>query len=147
MLLIGTYLILNLLHYLYKSHFHYVKISLKEASRQKKSESNYLLSNYHGKVKTLWEGHKIWKKSPTFFDKTAIITQQSYEIKSPSWTILWFRILGIFSENIDRLGVFMFQTWDNSQLSVADYCLKFETPKHPTCLYFQRGKGPPSNQA
>jgi hypothetical protein len=34
-----------------------------------------------------------------------------------SWTILWFRILGIFSvENIKRLCVFMFQTWDNSQL-------------------------------
>jgi hypothetical protein len=36
---------------------------------------------------------------------------QSYEIKSPPWTILWFKILGIFSvENIDRLVVFMFQT-------------------------------------
>ena len=36
---------------------------------------------------------------------------QSYEIKSPPLTILWFRILRIFSvENIDRLGVFMFQT-------------------------------------
>ena len=33
---------------------------------------------------------------------------QSYEIKSPPWTILWFRILGIFSvENIARLGAFM----------------------------------------
>ena len=60
---------------------------------------------------------------------------QSYEIKSPLWTILWFRILGIFSvENIDRLGVFMLQTWDNTAqhwftvlFSVADYCLKFET--------------------
>ena len=38
-------------------------------------------------------------------------TNQSYEIKSPPWTILWFRILGIFSvENIKRLWVFMFQT-------------------------------------
>ena len=36
---------------------------------------------------------------------------QSYEIKTPAWTILWFKILGIFSvENIDRLDVFMFQT-------------------------------------
>ena len=61
---------------------------------------------------------------------------QSYEIKSPPWIILWLRILGIFSvENIKRLCVFMFQTWDNSQLlrrvSVnqcrSDYCLKFET--------------------
>ena len=44
---------------------------------------------------------------------------QSYEIKSPPWTILWFRILKIFSVgNIDRLGVFMFQTWDNSQLCI-----------------------------
>ena len=45
--------------------------------------------------------------------------EQSYEIKSPPWTILWFRILGIFSvENIARLGVFMFQTSDNSQLCI-----------------------------
>ena len=44
---------------------------------------------------------------------------QSYEIKSPPWTILWYRILGIFSvENIKRLCVFMFQTWDNSQLCI-----------------------------
>ena len=36
---------------------------------------------------------------------------QSYVIKSPPWTILWFIILGIFSaENIKRLCVFMFQT-------------------------------------
>ena len=36
---------------------------------------------------------------------------QSYEIKSPPWNFLWFRILGIFSVgSIDRLGVFMFQT-------------------------------------
>jgi hypothetical protein len=35
---------------------------------------------------------------------------QSYEIKSPPWTILWFRILGIFSvENIARLGVLCFK--------------------------------------
>ena len=40
-----------------------------------------------------------------------LFKNQSYEIKSPPWTILWFRILGIFSvDNIDRLGVFMFQT-------------------------------------
>ena len=36
---------------------------------------------------------------------------QSYVIKSAPWTILWFRILVIFSvENIKRLCVFMFQT-------------------------------------
>ena len=47
----------------------------------------------------------------------AIWYLQSYVIKSAPWTILWFRILGIFSvENIKRLCVFMFQTWDNSQL-------------------------------
>ena len=39
---------------------------------------------------------------------------QSYEIKSPPWTIWWFGTLGIFSvENIDWLGDFMFQTSDN----------------------------------
>ena len=44
---------------------------------------------------------------------------QSYEINSPSWTILWFRILGIFSvENIARLGIFMFETSDSSQLCI-----------------------------
>ena len=62
---------------------------------------------------------------------------QSYEIKSPPWTIFWFRILGIFSvENIKRLCVFMFQTSDNSQLCIdsqySSQCLKFETSKHPT---------------
>ena len=42
---------------------------------------------------------------------------QSYVIKSAPWTILWFRILGIFSvENIKRLCVFMFKTCSNSQL-------------------------------
>ena len=46
-----------------------------------------------------------------------VTRNQSYEIKSPPYTILWFRILGVFSvENIKRLCVFMFQTWDNSHL-------------------------------
>ena len=49
-----------------------------------------------------------------------VITQdQSYEIKSPPWTILWFRILGIFSVKIiDRLGVlcFKFETIVSSAL-------------------------------
>ena len=46
---------------------------------------------------------------------------QSYDIKSPPWTIWWFRILGIFFvENIDRLGDFMFQTSDNSFKSDTD---------------------------
>ena len=46
-------------------------------------------------------------------------SNQSYEIKSPPWTILWFRILEIFSvENIARLSVLMFQTSDNSQLCI-----------------------------
>ena len=53
------------------------------------------------------------------YDKIAVTLQQSYEIKSPPWTIWLFRILGIFSiENIDRLGDFMFQTSDNSQLCI-----------------------------
>ena len=46
-----------------------------------------------------------------------VFQTQSYVIKSAPWTILWFRILGIFSvENIKRLCVFMFQTCSNSQL-------------------------------
>ena len=46
-------------------------------------------------------------------------SRQSYEIKSPPWIILWFRSLEIFSvENIARLGVFLFQTSDNSQLCI-----------------------------
>ena len=45
--------------------------------------------------------------------------EQSYVIKSPPWTIWWFRILWIFSvENIDRLGDFMLQTSENSQLCI-----------------------------
>ena len=45
------------------------------------------------------------------------LSRQSYVIKSAPWTILWFRILGIFSgEYIKRLCVFMFQTCSNSQL-------------------------------
>ena len=53
----------------------------------------------------------------SYFRWWRVTQQQSYEIKSPAWTILWFRILGIFFiENIKRLCVFMFQTWDNSQL-------------------------------
>ena len=46
-----------------------------------------------------------------------ISSNQSYVIKSAPWTILWFRILEIFSaEYIKRLCVFMFQTCSNSQL-------------------------------
>ena len=52
-----------------------------------------------------------------YCEKKSLGRLQSYEIKSPPRTILWFRILGIFSvENIKWLCVFMFQTWDNSQL-------------------------------
>ena len=56
------------------------------------------------------------------FSNTQIIycILQSYEMKSPPWTIIWwFRILGIFIvENINRSGEFMFQTSDNSQLCI-----------------------------
>ena len=55
----------------------------------------------------------------SFLVYVLILLNQSYEIKSSPWTILWFRILGIFSvKNIARLGVFMFQTSDNSQLCI-----------------------------
>ena len=51
--------------------------------------------------------------------KRFITFNQSYVIKSAPWAILWFRILGIFSvENVARLGIFMFQTSDNSQLCI-----------------------------
>ena len=36
-----------------------------------------------------------------------ILLKQSYEIKSPPWTILWFRILGIFSIGIQIGWVFL----------------------------------------
>ena len=46
-----------------------------------------------------------------------ICIAQSYVIKSAPWTILWFRILGIFSgEYIKRLCVFMFKSCSNSKL-------------------------------
>ena len=49
--------------------------------------------------------------------KFVLEKMQSYVIKSAPWTILWFRILEIFSaEYIKRLCVFMFQTCSNSQL-------------------------------
>ena len=51
------------------------------------------------------------EKSSLIHESEQVSSNQSYEIKSPPWTILWFRILGIFSvENIKRLCVFMFQT-------------------------------------
>ena len=39
-------------------------------------------------------------KSDPEVRKTYLTYRQSYEIKSPPWTILWFRILGIFSIEI-----------------------------------------------
>ena len=61
--------------------------------------------------------HDIFFANFRNFAEWLLHKYQSYVIKSAPWTILWFRILGIFSvENIKRLCVFMFQTWDNSQL-------------------------------
>ena len=81
-------------------------------------------------------------KSSEFLKWRYVTKCQSYEIKSPPWTILWFRILEIFSiKNVKRLCVFMFQTWDNSQLLrrvwwiSADYCLKFETQTHNIFIF------------
>ena len=55
---------------------------------------------------------KLWDAAAMeSIEYTYVSFQQRYKIKSPPWTILWFKILGIFSvENTDRLGVFMFQT-------------------------------------
>ena len=84
-----------------------------------------LLQNLcHNHLKNKIKPFKIQFKEPNYVNeleskikqvKTTlgkfITLYQSYEIKSPPWTILWFRILGIFSvENIVRLCVFMFQT-------------------------------------
>ena len=42
------------------------------------------------------------------YPQLEVLRPQSYEIKSPPRTILWFRIIGIFSvENIDMLGAMM----------------------------------------
>ena len=61
----------------------------------------------------LWD-RVLLKHSDAVIDIRRI---QSYEIKSPPWTILWFRIVGIFSvENIKRLCVLIFKTCSNSQL-------------------------------
>ena len=60
---------------------------------------------------------KIWENSDLSRQMKKNWSRQSYEIKSPPWTILWLRILGIFSvENIKRLCIFMFKTCSNSQL-------------------------------
>ena len=69
------------------------------------------------KIWTFWEAHIVEKKYSSWFWRLQSKFEQSYIIKSPPWTILWFRILGIFFvENIKRFCVFMFQTWDHSQL-------------------------------
>ena len=50
-----------------------------------------------------------WIESvPAYYSRLSWL--QSYEIKYPPWTILWFRILGIFSvESIKRLCVVCFK--------------------------------------
>ena len=53
------------------------------------------LKNGFCKVKTLWEGHKIWKKSPTCFDKTDVFTQY----RQNKWEI--FSSFVAFSEKLD----------------------------------------------
>ena len=66
----------------------------------------------------LW-ANNFWIFQLEFLNRRIILrlVKPNYEVKSPLWTILWFRILGIFSvENIKMLCVFIFQTWDNSQL-------------------------------
>ena len=68
-------------------------------------------SNYKKDIKEEWMRQQKDHRMPN------IDGCQSYVIKSAPWTILWFRILGIFFvENIKRLCVFMFQTCSNSQL-------------------------------
>ena len=49
----------------------FISTSVKKYLRSEDIIFTYEKTNY-GKVKTLWEGHKIWKKSPTCFDKTDI---------------------------------------------------------------------------
>ena len=85
---------------------------------------------------------KKLRKQNCFF--CLIDVTQSYEIKSLPWTILCFRLLGIFSVRIiARLGVFMIQTSDNSQLCIGSNYSSLLS-KQPTYLYFQQDKGPPS---
>jgi hypothetical protein len=91
------------------------------------------------KVETIW--------FPSDFCCT--MYKQSYEIKSPPWTILWFRILGIFSvENIARLGVLCFklQTIVSSALihsTLLSSWLLSEvwSIKPPNLSIFSAGKG------
>ena len=86
---------------------------------------NKRLGNFNRKGRTLPAATRTFavdlKKDfyPKLVKYSSIYSMQSFEIKSPPWTILWFRIVGIFSvKNIARLGVFMFQTSDNSQLCI-----------------------------
>ena len=67
-------------------------------------------SNYWKATQTRIYDNDLSSKRVCDFLKVRILNQ-SYEIKFPPWTILWFKILGIFSvENIKKLCVFMFQT-------------------------------------
>ena len=74
-------------------------------------ESSFIKHNIFKISAILLKNQTHWSAECTYL--------QSYEIKSPPWTIWWFRILVIFSvENIDRLGAMMCQTSDNSQLCI-----------------------------
>ena len=69
----------------------------------------YTLRNY---LLIIDRGQQAWYTPKCFFRR--VKAMKSSPLLGP---FLWCRILRIFSvENIDRLGVFMFQTWDNSQL-------------------------------
>ena len=80
-------------------------------------KANFLTTFVGNRLYSKEKCHVLWVLC--CFNEMLLSCPQSYEIKSPPWTILWFRFLGISSfENIARLGVFMFQTSDNSQLCV-----------------------------
>ena len=70
------------------------------------------------KVKTLWEGHKIWKKSPIYFDKTAVYTQYCQN----KWQIFsnfcgLFRKDGLYLMSISLCLCLFFSFWQSFKIS------------------------------
>ena len=63
-----------------------------------------LTTNDHLKVKTFWEGYKIWKKSPTCFDIYTVTSKQVGD---------FFSNFVAFSECLDFKSM---QCFDNNRL-------------------------------
>ena len=75
----------------------------------------------HGKVKTLWEGHKIWKNLPP------VLTKQLFLLSSVKTSGIFFQIFVAFSEKLNFISlIFIFA--DQNQ-TIVDYLLFYNFHK------------------